>query len=92
MHNDHWVIDFKTKEKIEEGKRLAWDDQSMQLAACRVGLNLPESTRCANVFVSTTEPVKAVWHEHSQDELIRGWRMFAQLLGYWQSKNNYWPI
>src|SRR3990172_3111757 len=92
LHNDYWVIDFKTKDKIEEGKRLAWDDHSMQLAAYRVGLNLPESTRCANVFVSTTEPVKVVWHEHSKDELIRGWRMFAQLLGYWQSKNNYWPI
>ena len=92
LHNDQWVIDFKTKDKIEEGKRLAWDDQSMQLAACRVGLNLPESTRCANVFVSTTEPVKVVWHEHSEDELTRGWTMFEHLLGYWQAKNKYWPV
>ncbi len=90
LHSDLWVIDYKTKNQIEDGKKLAWDDHAQQLAAYREGFGIPKA-RCANVFVTTTEPVKVVWHEHEAEELERGWQMFKCLLRYWQIKNRYVP-
>jgi hypothetical protein len=82
------VIDFKTKEFTSDQaeKVQGFDEHLMQLAAYRVGLDLPEA-RCANVFVSVTEPGLVVVREWSQEDLNRGRTMFESLLNYWYAKS-----
>jgi hypothetical protein len=84
--NDGVVIDFKTKEFSKGDKIDGFDEQCMQLAAYRKGLNLPNA-RCANVFVSVTQPGLAVVKEWTQDELNRGWEMFNALRTFWFAKS-----
>ena len=62
----------------------------MQLAAYRVGLGIPEA-RCANVFVSVTQPGLVVVYEWPQEDLARGWNMFQSLLTFWKLKNKFDP-
>lgn len=82
------VIDFKTKEFTSDQveKVQGYDEHLMQLAAYRVGLDLPDA-RCANVFVSVTEPGLVVVREWSQEDLGRGRLMFESLLNYWYAKS-----
>jgi hypothetical protein len=86
------VVDFKTKEftseDLKSGKQLTWDEQCIQLAAYRYGRKTPKA-RCANVFVSVTEPGLAVVCEWEEKELQRGFEMFTSLLTYWQVKQNF---
>ena len=82
------VVDIKTKEFTDPAKVDAYDEHLMQLAAYRIGLNLPKA-RCANVFVSVTEPGLVVVKEWTQEDLDRGWEMFNSLLKYWQAKNKH---
>lgn len=87
--NDGVVIDFKTKEFTQDNieKISGYDENLMQLAAYRVGLNLPRA-RCANVFVSVTEPGLVKVYEWEPEDLDRGWKMFEALLKYWYAKSN----
>ena len=82
------VIDFKTKEFTSETleKVTGFDENVMQLSAYRTGLEIPYA-RCANVFVSVTEPGLVVVREWTQDELVRGWKMFESLKNYWYAKS-----
>jgi len=82
------VIDFKTKEFTSEtlDKAQGFDEHLMQLAAYRVGLEIPQA-RCANVFVSVTEPGLVVVREWDQEDLDRGWKMFNSLLEFWYAKS-----
>lgn len=82
------VIDFKTKEFTSEtvDKAQGFDEHLMQLAAYRVGLEIPEA-RCANVFVSVTQPGLVVVREWTQEDLARGWKMFSSLLEFWYAKS-----
>ena len=82
------VADFKTKEFTTENmdKVQGYDEHLMQLAAYRIGLNLPEA-RCANIFVSVTEPGLVVIREWTQEDLKRGTAMFESLLNYWYAKS-----
>ena len=80
------VIDFKTKEFSKGNKVDGFDEHCMQLAAYRMGLDLPDA-RCANVFVSVTEPGLAVVKEWTQEELERGWAMFNALRAFWFAKS-----
>ncbi len=82
------VVDIKTKEFTEGDKVEGYDEHLMQLAAYRVGLGIPEA-RCANVFVSRSVPGLCKLIEWSSDDLSRGWKMFVQLLTYWQLKNGH---
>lgn len=82
------VLDIKTKEFSDPNKVQGYDEHMMQLAAYRVGLDLPEA-RCANVFVSVTNPGLVVVKEWSQEDLARGWTMFHSLLKFWQAKNQH---
>ena len=86
------VIDFKTKEFTHSDKDSirAYDEHCMQLAAYRVGLGVPQA-RCANVFVSVTEPGLVVVYEWLQEDLTRGWNMFQSLLTFWKLKNKFDP-
>lgn len=85
---DGVVIDFKTKEFTKEkaDKVVGYDEHLMQLAAYRMGLNLP-GARCANVFVSVTEPGLVKVYEWTPEDLDRGWKMFEALLTYWYAKS-----
>lgn len=82
------VLDAKTKEFDYDDVVPAYDENLMQLAAYRMGLNLPHA-RCANVFVSVTRPGLVKIHEWTEEDLIRGWRMFCALLKFWQLKNKF---
>jgi len=85
---DGVVIDIKTKEFSDPTKVQGFDEHMMQLAAYRKGLYLPNA-RCANVFVSVTNPGLVVVKEWSREDLARGWAMFYALLKYWQAKNQH---
>lgn len=82
------VIDIKTKEFSDPSKVVGYDEHMMQLAAYRVGVDLPNAD-CANVFVSVTVPGLVVIHKWSQEDLARGWEMFESLLKFWQAKNQH---
>jgi hypothetical protein len=82
------VIDIKTKEFSDPSKVAGYDEHMMQLAAYRVGVDLPNAD-CANVFVSVTVPGLVVINKWSQEDLARGWEMFNGLLTYWQAKNQH---
>lgn len=83
LHGDDVVIDFKTKEKVDD-KTAAYDEHIMQLAAYRVGLGLPFA-KCANVFVDQKANVKIITHD--EEDLKKGWAMFEALLKFYQIKN-----
>jgi hypothetical protein len=87
-YNKGLVIDIKTKEFSDPSKVVGYDEHMMQLAAYRVGVDLPDAD-CANVFVSVTVPGLVVIHKWSQEDLARGWVMFESLLKYWQAKNQH---
>ena len=82
------VIDIKTKEFSDPSKVVGYDEHMMQLAAYRVGVDLPDAD-CANVFVSVTVPGLVVIHKWGQEDLARGWVMFESLLKFWQAKNQH---
>lgn len=71
-----FVVDFKTSENIDN-KRI-YDDHARQLAAYRMGLEMPKA-RCAIVFVSSTEP-KARLIEVEEEALQKAWEEFRCLL------------
>lgn len=88
-HNDSTVVDFKTKDKIEDGKRLAWDEHAMQLAAYALGLGIT-APRCLNVFVGVSDGRVSI-HEWSAAEIRHGEQMFRLCLELWKLKNNWMP-
>lgn len=85
---DGIVIDIKTKEFTDPAKVDVYSENTMQLAAYRVGLGIPNA-RCANVFVSRNQPGLIKIVEHSQEELGRSWLMFHSLFTFWCLKNTF---
>lgn len=86
LDGDGIVIDFKTKEFTDPSKIEGYDEQAMQLAAYREGLNMPDA-RCANVFISVIEPGLVVIKEWEPEELSRAWKMFDALKTYYYAKS-----
>jgi hypothetical protein len=82
------VLDLKTKEFGPETEVVGYEEQLMQLAAYRNGLELPFA-RCANVFASASHPGLIKVFEWTEADLKRGWEMFQNLLAYWKLKNNF---
>lgn len=82
------VADVKTKDFGPDDEVDAYDEHLLQLAAYRVGLDIPNA-RCANVFVSRTHPKLVKIVEWTEEDLSRGWQMFQCLLNYWKLKNNF---
>jgi hypothetical protein len=82
------VVDVKTKEFSDPAKVEGYEEHLMQLAAYRMGLQLP-TARCANIFVSRSVAGLTVIKEWTQEELARGEEMFLCLLKFWQLKNNH---
>lgn len=93
LHSPRVLIDFKTKERFEDGKRLVWDNHLIQLEAYRRGLGLPDDTRLANVFVDYDgHVVLHDWKSEAHDwdaERERAWGMFQAMLTLWQLEKRY---
>lgn len=89
-HEGGIILDFKTKNTDDASKMVTYDEHVMQLAAYRIGLNLPDA-QCYNLFISTQIPGLMVLHKWSEEEVQRGWRMFMHLLCFWRDKNKYNP-
>lgn len=83
--------DIKTKEFSDPANKLAWPEHAMQLASNRIAANDPTS-KCFNIFVSTSVPGLVHIHEWTEEELDRAWRKFKALLDYWQADRNYKPV
>lgn len=85
------VLDFKSKEKIEDGKQYAYDEQLMQLAACAMGFGFRGWPKPINVFVGIKDQKVLVvdWDKLEPDGMKRGWKMFTCLLEYWVERNRY---
>ncbi len=82
------VLDFKTKSgSANFEKDLGYREHAMQLAAYRIGLDLPEA-KCYNLFISTETPGLVQLKEWTEEEVQRGWEMFKCLLRYWQLEKN----
>ncbi len=85
-HTDKIIIDFKTKDRIEEKKKLAYDEHVYQLAAYAEGLwgeNLPWKRRLINVFVGAQDGAVRI-HEWSAEDAEHGWKCFEALLSFWK--------
>lgn len=89
---DGYVIDFKTKDVEDIDNVKAYNEHCMQLAAYRNGLAIPRA-KCYNIFINTRKvngqyqpPVLHVW---SEEELVKGYKMFTHLKHYWQLLNKY---
>ncbi len=75
-------IDFKSKERIEPKKQLAYDNHIQQLAAYGFGVGC-KKFRAANCFVGIDDmEIRFVEHEWSDIEAAYG--QFLCLLDYWQ--------
>lgn len=79
-----FVLDAKTTDK-ELADLKTWPDHRRQLAAYRMGLDMPEA-RCAIVYVSSVKP-EARLIELDEEELQQGWREFKSLLEFWYHAN-----
>lgn len=87
LHNEHWIIDYKTKDVVDE-KTKGWAEQAEQLAAYAHGLGYPNA-RLANIFISRTDPTQVVFYEHKNTEYA--WSCFLDTLRLWQKDNKYGP-
>jgi hypothetical protein len=90
LHNkkENFILDFKTKATDDEKKMKPYDEHVMQLAAYRVGLDMPDAI-CYNLFISTVKPGLVILKEWTNEEIDRGWEMFSLLCKYWYLSNNY---
>ena len=86
LHNEHWIIDYKTKDTVDDKTR-GWPEQAEQLAAYAHGLGYPNA-RLANVFISREDPTEVVWHEHKDD---MAWERFRHTLMLWQVSKKFGP-
>lgn len=94
------VVDFKSKPRIEEGKKYAYDNHARQLAAYAVGLDVvtyPEggvfdwkSVTLANLFIGV-EDAKVSVHIHTPAAAEKGWAQFQAALALWKAMNNFDP-
>lgn len=82
------IIDYKTKDFVDHGKKLAYDEHCTQLAAYGRG-QMWEEFDAVNLFVSTRVSGLLVPYQWSQQEIGRGWRAFQHLLGLWRCRKGY---
>jgi len=97
LHNDEWVIDFKTKEfpskpDIPSIKKMVYDDHGVQLAAYSIGLHgTPKmrTHRIMNLFIDVGEGHRVLEWEHT--DVSRYTDMFKHALHLWQVMKKYDP-
>jgi hypothetical protein len=92
------ICDFKTKRTSKDKPIECPSTYAMQLAAYRMALADMEGQShmlidapCANIFISSTEPGRVEWYEHSVEELRAAWQAFQHCFGLWKWDNDYDP-
>lgn len=80
------VLDFKTKNKEDLKKLKPYKEHSMQLAAYRLGLDLP-TAKCYNLFISTSNMGEMLLYEWDEEEIKRSEKMFDLLKQFWYLSN-----
>ena len=101
LHNDDICLDWKTKDITDVTKRMAYDEQAMQLAGYDRALftsapilDRPPSyqpRRCINVFIDRTVPGKLAIYEWKPEDISLAWEKFQLLVKYWQLAKGYKP-
>ena len=79
-----FVCDFKTTDKPLSDLK-TWPDHRRQLAAYRMGLDMPDA-RCAICYVSSVVPDSRLI-ELDSEELEQGWEEFKALLAFYKAAN-----
>lgn len=85
---DTHISDFKCVDSLE--KKLDYPERCAQLAAYSMGVH-NKMVRCANVFISTSEPGQYLLREWTMDELEWGWNLFMACKHLWEVSNRYIP-
>jgi len=85
---DPVVLDYKTREKLDEKIRLAYPEKAMQLAAYRRAIGLSDAD-CYNVFVDLEANVCV--HHWDEPTLRREEKKFKLLNEYVHVSDRYWP-
>ena len=86
VHSDEWVVDFKTKEVLDEGKKPdVYDSHGVQLAAYNHGIG--GGRKLLNLFVSFSSPGYVV--EYQWEERERLFSMFEAALQLWKLTKRY---
>ena len=80
------VLDIKTKEVLEEGKKYAYDEHAMQLVGYSDGLLMPDA-RKVNAFVGYNGDV--IFHEWENVDRER--KMFYSCLDLWKHTKRHYP-
>jgi hypothetical protein len=88
-NNKKAIIYFKTKQGVDLGPQLLYNDYLMQLAAYREAID--KEADCYNLLISATHPGIVYLHKWTEEELQRGWKMFKHLLEYTKIVKNYDP-
>lgn len=84
LHNDNYIVDFKTKDFDDPEQKLWWPEMAMQLSAYRRGLK-KKKAKLINVFISTKIDL-VVLHEWKEDDYYKGFKL---LLDYWKWSKGY---
>jgi len=89
LHNDEWVIDFKTKEFPDKPnvKKMVYDDYGAQLAAYNYGMG--NTRRIMNLFIDVGEGHRVLEWEH--EDTSRYTNMFKHALSLWKLVKKYDP-
>lgn len=90
-----WVVDFKTKDDWEEGDKLGYDENVMQLAAYANGLGMIQDglrfPRLISIFLSRDVPGKWTYREWNEVEGLTALKKFRLLLEYWFLDKSFRP-
>jgi hypothetical protein len=83
LHNNCFVIDFKTTEKNLATIK-TWDEHAYQLGAYRHGLGV-DGAKCGILYIHVkTAESRLLWVD--EDELQKGFKCFMALLMFWYAK------
>jgi hypothetical protein len=80
-----WIVERSFSHELGYGGKV---DLHSTKDKGRVGLGLPEA-QCANVFVSRRVAGLTKMIEWTESDLQRGFRMFTNLLQFWQERNQH---
>lgn len=84
-HDSAIIVDFKSKDKVREVKRLVYDEHIWQCSAYGFGLFGPKF-RALNVFVGLDDKEVRVF-EHEWGDIEHANTTFTHLLNFWYAKN-----
>jgi hypothetical protein len=83
LHKPLFLIDIKSKNSSLDNLK-TWEEQWMQLAAYRYGLQL-DGARGFILYINYQGECRLI--EVSPTELEKGWKMFSALKNYWYAKS-----